>query len=48
MGLFGFSSFRDMFDGGGRGGSGKEYSTLSHDDYLVDFRGIAFGSEALS
>ena len=38
MSLFGFSSFADMFDGGGRGGSGSEHSTLSHSDYLVDYQ----------
>ena len=27
------SAFRDMFDGGGRGGSGASFSTLDHGDY---------------
>ena len=27
------SAFRDMFDGGGRGGSGASFSTLDHSDY---------------
>ncbi len=37
MGLFGYSSFGDFFDGGGAGGSGAEFSTLPHNDYLADF-----------
>ena len=33
MGLFGFDSVKDMFDGGGAGGSGAKFSTGSHADY---------------
>lgn len=32
--LFGYSSFTDMFDGGGKGGSGANFSTDSHEDYV--------------
>lgn len=38
MGLFGFDSVSDMFDGGGRGGSGSEYSTKSHENYKKEYR----------
>lgn len=44
MGIFGFDSVSDIFDGGGRGGSGSEFSTLDHSDYVRDFearRGFA-------
>jgi len=34
--LFGYSSFSDMFDGGGKGGSGANFSTKSHADYVKD------------
>jgi len=34
--LFGFSSISDMFDGGGKGGSGASFSTKSHEDYVKD------------
>ena len=34
MGLFGFDSVSDMFDGGGAGGSGAKSSTGSHADYV--------------
>ena len=34
--LFGFSSFSDMFDGGGKGGSGANFSTKSHAEYVKD------------
>lgn len=33
MGLFGFDSVKDMFDGGGAGGSGDTFSTGSNSDY---------------
>ena len=33
MGLFGFDSVKDMFDGGGAGGSGDTFSTGSNADY---------------
>ena len=32
--LFGYTSFGDMFDGGGAGGSGANFSTGSHEDYV--------------
>jgi len=35
--MLGFTSFGDMVDGGGAGGSGSEFSTLSHDDYRADY-----------
>ena len=31
----GFTSFKDMFDGGGKGGSGASYSNLSNKDYVA-------------
>lgn len=34
MGLFGFDSVADMFDGGGAGGSGDSFSTGSNADYV--------------
>jgi hypothetical protein len=34
--LFGFDSIADMFDGGGKGGSGANFSTKSHSDYVRD------------
>ena len=34
----GYTSFRDMFDGGGKGGSGSEHSTKSHEQYKSDYR----------
>jgi len=34
--LFGYSSIGDMFDGGGAGGSGANYSTGSHSDYVTN------------
>jgi hypothetical protein len=34
----GFTSFKDMFDSGGKGGSGSEFSTKSHDDYKQDYK----------
>lgn len=37
MGIFGFDSLKDMFDGGGKGGSGSEYSSENHEDYLIQF-----------
>lgn len=36
MGLFGFDSVSDMFDGGGAGGKGASYSTGSHADYVAN------------
>lgn len=33
--LFGFDSISDMFDGGGKGGSGANFSTGSHADYVA-------------
>jgi len=36
MGLFGFDSIKDMFDGGGAGGSGANYSTGSHAEYRAN------------
>lgn len=33
MPIFGFSSVKDMFDGGGKGGSGAKFSTKSHSEY---------------
>lgn len=33
--LFGFDSIGDMFDGGGKGGSGASFSTGSHEDYVA-------------
>jgi hypothetical protein len=33
--LFGFTSFTDMFDGGGAGGSGDSFFAGSHDDYVA-------------
>ena len=36
MGLFGFESVSDMFDGGGAGGSGASFSTGSHADYVTN------------
>ena len=33
----GFTGLKDMFDGGGKGGSGSEFSNKSHDDYAKDF-----------
>ena len=35
--MAGFTSFKDMFDGGGAGGSGSEYSFKSHDEYMNDY-----------
>lgn len=35
MGLFGFDSVADMFDGGGTGGSGDSFSTGSNEDYTA-------------
>ena len=35
--FFGYSSIDDMFDGSGMGGSGANFSTLSHDDYVLAF-----------
>ena len=35
MGIFGFDSVRDMFDGGGAGGSGDTFSTGSNADYTA-------------
>jgi hypothetical protein len=32
----GYSDFSDMFDGGGAGGSGANYSTGSHSDYVTN------------
>lgn len=32
--LFGYTSIGDMFDGGGAGGSGANFSTGSHEDYV--------------
>lgn len=32
--FFGYDSIGDMFDGGGAGGSGANYSTGSHEDYV--------------
>ena len=37
MPFFGFTSFKDMFDGGGRGGSGSEHSTKNHSQYKADY-----------
>ena len=37
MPIFGFTSVKDMFDGGGRGGSGSEHSTKTHDEYKTDY-----------
>ena len=34
--LFGYTSIGDMFDGGGAGGSGANFSTGSHEDYVRD------------
>lgn len=36
MGIFGYDSVSDMFDGGGAGGSGSSYSTGSHEDYVAN------------
>jgi hypothetical protein len=33
--LFGFTSIKDMFDGGGRGGSGANFSTGTHEEYVA-------------
>lgn len=33
----GFTSLSDMFDGGGAGGSGSEYSFKSHEEYKEDY-----------
>ena len=33
--LFGFTSFSDMIDGGGAGGSGDSFYAGSHDDYVA-------------
>lgn len=35
MGIFGFDSIKDMFDGGGAGGSGDTFSTGSNKDYVA-------------
>ena len=35
MGLFGFDSLADMWDGGGRGGSGDSFSTRSNEEYTA-------------
>ena len=35
--FFCFTSIKDMFDGGGAGGSGSEYSAMSHSDYLKNY-----------
>lgn len=47
MGLFGFDSVSDMFDGGGAGGSGDTFSTGSNEDYKAsggtDTEGTTFG-----
>jgi hypothetical protein len=32
-GFFGYDSFKDAFDGGGKGGSGASYSSMSNKDY---------------
>ena len=34
--IFGYTSIGDMFDGGGKGGSGASFSTKSHSDYVND------------
>jgi LysM repeat protein len=34
MGFFGYDDFGDMFDGGGKGGSGDTFSTKSNKDYV--------------
>lgn len=36
--MTGFTSIKDMFDGGGAGGSGSEYSLKSHDEYKNDYK----------
>ena len=36
MSIFGFDSIADMFDGGGKGGSGANYSTGTHEEYVAN------------
>lgn len=37
MPIFGFSSWSDMADGGGRGGAGSGFSFASHEDYKAEY-----------
>jgi hypothetical protein len=36
--MAGFTSLKDMFDGGGAGGAGREYSFKSHEEYKNDYK----------